>query len=310
MCGVRDRERDITLLKLLVAIAWADGALQAAELNFLKRLILRLGLDSEVWSELEPYLEEPVETAERQELARHLAERLQAPGSRRQILEFLQQMAGADDDVTPEEREALEELRSVLQSQSVASGLIDGLKSLFRGGAPARASRELSRNVDTFLNNKVLYRLRRRLQRREAEVQADDRKLSYWALFGGLLGRVVGVDETIRAEEEEALHRVLAAHSDLDGDMRELVVSVVKEEALKGLDRYRLIQGFLEVSDRTGCRQLVDCLFDVATADRDLPREEHEEIRSIAYGLGLSHREFIAAKLPYTSRLREADPPA
>ena len=82
-----------------------------------------------------------------------------------------------------------------------------------------------------------------------------------------------------------------------------MVVSVVSGEALRGLDRPRLIQGFLEVSTVAERRVLVGCLFDVATADGDLPVKEHEEIRGIAYGMGLSHREFIAAKVPFSDRL-------
>jgi uncharacterized tellurite resistance protein B-like protein len=158
--------------------------------------------------------------------------------------------------------------------------------------------------VDTFLHNKVLYRLRRQLKQREAQVAADDRRLSFWALFGGLLGRVMVADDNLHEQEVEAMRRVLAARSDLDAEHSELVTSVVSEESLKGLDRYRLVQGFLELSTPEERRMLVSCLFDVATADHDLPAEEHEEIRGIAYGLGLSHRQFIEAKLPFTARLK------
>ena len=100
------------------------------------------------------------------------------------------------------------------------------------------------------------------------------------------------------------MRRVLTARSDLEAEHSELVASVVSEESLKGLDRYRLVQGFLELSTPEERRMLVSCLFDVATADHDLPAEEHEEIRGIAYGLGLSHRQFIEAKLPFTARLK------
>ena len=70
------RERNTALLKLLVAVAWADGKIQASELNFIKRLVLRFGLDDEIWAELEPYLEESVDDAERQALAESLKEHL------------------------------------------------------------------------------------------------------------------------------------------------------------------------------------------------------------------------------------------
>lgn len=297
------RERNTALLKLLVAVAWADGKIQASELNFIKRLVLRFGLDDEIWAELEPYLEEPVDDAERQALAEALKEHLRLPGARGEVLGMLEHMAGADQNVTPEEKEALQQIRAVLQSDE-SSGLLGGLKRLFGGGAGARASEHLGRDVDTFLHNKVLYRLQRQLSQGKAPVAADDRRLSFWALFGGLLGRVMVADDNLHEQEVEAMRRVLAARSDLDSQHSELVISVVSEESLKGLDRYRLVQGFLELSTPEERRMLVSCLFDVATADHDLPAKEHEEIRGIAYGLGLSHRQFIEAKLPFTARLK------
>jgi uncharacterized tellurite resistance protein B-like protein len=301
------RERDTALLKLLLALAWADGRVQAAEVNFIKRLVLRLGLDDDVWAELDPYLDEAVDEAERLSLARDLVGHLGLPGARRDVLRTLEAMAGADEDVTAEEREALDQIRAVIRDES-PTGILAGLKRLFGGGPAARSSEHLGRDVDAFLHNKVLYRLRRDLKQRQARLQCDDRRLSFWALFGGLLGRVVGADGTIHEEESRALGRVLTARSDLDAEHRDLVVSVVREEALKGLDRYRLLQGFLDLSTPQERRRLVSCLFDVATADGELPAAEHEEIRSIAYGLGVSHREFIQAKVEFTHRLHSDEP--
>lgn len=296
-------ERHTALLKLLVAVAWADGKIQASELNFIKRLVLRFGLDDEIWGELEPYLDEPVDDAERQALAATLRDHLRMPGARSEVLEFLEQMTGADQTVTTEEEEALQQIRTVLQSDE-SSGLLGGLKRLFGGGAGTRASEHLGRDVDSFLHNKILYRLRRQLKQREAHVAADDRRLSFCALFGGLLGRVMAADGCLHEKEVDAMRRVLAEHSNLHAEHSELVTSVVSEESMKGLDRYHLLQGFLELSTPEERRMLVSCLFDVATADHDLPAKEHEEIRSIAYGLGLSHRQFIEAKLPFTARLK------
>jgi uncharacterized tellurite resistance protein B-like protein len=303
-CLMGRRERNTALLKLLVALAWADGKIQAAELNFIKRLVLRFGLDDQIWAELDPYLEDPVNDAERQALARDLSEHLKLPGARAEVLGMLEHLTGSDETVTAEEKEALQEIRAVLQSDG-SSGLLSGLKRLFGGAkAGARSSEHLSRDVDTFLQNKVLYRLRRQLKQREAQVEADDRRLSFWALFGGLMGRVIAADENLHEQEVQAIGRILAARSDLDAEHSALVTSVVSEESLKGLDRYRLIQGFLELSTPDERLMLVSCLFDVATADGDLPASEHEEIRGVAYGLGLSHRQFIDAKLPYTSRIK------
>ena len=49
----------------------------------------------------------------------------------------------------------------------------------------------------------------------------------------------------------------------------------------------------------------IDVLFDVAAADGALSFEETEEIRTIAYVLKLTHRQFIDAKLKVPAELRK-----
>jgi uncharacterized tellurite resistance protein B-like protein len=79
----------------------------------------------------------------------------------------------------------------------------------------------------------------------------------------------------------------------------ELILSVIQKTAGLGLDRFRLTREFYEKSSPEQRLQLMDCLFDIAGSDTDLQHSEIEEVRSIAYALRLSHRQFIDAKLRY-----------
>jgi hypothetical protein len=45
-------------------------------------------------------------------------------------------------------------------------------------------------------------------------------------------------------------------------------------------------------------------LLDIAGSDTDLKHSEIEEVRAIVYGLKVSHREFIQAKLKYLETAR------
>ncbi len=51
-------------------------------------------------------------------------------------------------------------------------------------------------------------------------------------------------------------------------------------------------------------RQLLECLFDIAGSDTDLQHSEVEEVRTIAYGLKMTHKEFIEAKIKYLENAR------
>jgi uncharacterized tellurite resistance protein B-like protein len=68
-------------------------------------------------------------------------------------------------------------------------------------------------------------------------------------------------------------------------------------EVSKGLDYYRLTRQFFETTTEDERVAFLDALFAVAAGDGLASYDEIEEIRTIAYGLLLSHQQFIDAKL-------------
>jgi len=66
---------------------------------------------------------------------------------------------------------------------------------------------------------------------------------------------------------------------------------------VRGLDRAILISEYVANATFDERVELLDLLFAVAAADRVLTFTELEELRSISAALGLSHRQYIDAKL-------------
>lgn len=68
-------------------------------------------------------------------------------------------------------------------------------------------------------------------------------------------------------------------------------------EIESGLDFFRLSREFFEATTREERVRFVEALFQIGYSDGKLSHEENEEIRHVANGLKLTHREFINAKL-------------
>ncbi|MFQ5587731.1 MAG: TerB family tellurite resistance protein [Nitrospiria bacterium] len=307
MSKSRPTEKQFSLIRLFIALAWADGEISNAEMNYLKDFFFKLDLTGEDWAKIEMYLEEPVLPEEAESLIQDFVGRLSGAREREEVIRFLEGLVSSDGAAAPEEKAFLERCTAIFREAGPASALIGRIRGLFQEAVlkPAAASKR-EEELQDFLNNRVLFNVRRKLEREKLTLEADPDALAYAALFGGLLGHVAAVHDGVSKEEMAVLKRHLKDIAGFDDEAVEVVVSVVEDSAARGLDAFRLTRTFYARSNKTRREQLLDCLFDVAGADDDLAHAEVEAVRDIAYGLKFSHREFIDAKLRYRDRAKEA----
>lgn len=290
--------KNLALLKALAAIAWADGELSNEELNYLKHLALKFNLSDETWTKLEPYLDDPVSLEEGEGLVKDFLNRINTPREKEECISSLEEMVNADNRVTPEEQEFLDKFSKIIRDASAFSIIRGKLKGLF-GKTIFKSTSTRDEELSDFIHNKLLYKIRRRFAKLGIELDLPVEQLNYLSLFGGLLGRVANADGNISPAEIEQLKFRLGELAGFKSSELELVGAVIEDQTIKGLDNFRLTSLFFKVSDHKQRLQLLDCLFALAAADKQLLHQEVEEIRSIAYALGLSHKDFIAAKLKH-----------
>ncbi len=295
--NMRSEAKKLALLKCLAAIAWADKELSYEELNYLKHLALKFNLPDESWKNLEPYLDDPIPLEEGEGLIKDFLVHIKTPNEKQELLDALEEMIGADKQVTPQEQEFLDRFSQIIRDTSAFSiirGKLKGLldKTLFK---PSSGGAE---ELSAYIHNKLLHRMRRRYSEAGLEMKLPVEQLNYLTLFGGLLVRVAYADGDISLNEKKEIKHQLKQLAVFRSEELELIMTVIEDQALKGLDRFRLTSELFKVSNREQRLQLLDCLFGLAvTDDRQLLHQEIEEIRSIAYALSLSHKDFISAKL-------------
>ena len=277
----------LALLKVLIAAAWADSRLSQSELNYLKSLAKRFNLSDGDWLELEPYLEDPPSQNDVDVLFQDLLARIATPMGRNQVVHHLEGILKADDNISAEEHDFLEQYTLVLKQASTVELLLGRMKGLFQKRPPAAVM-----DLDEFIRNKMFFKLRRRIGM--DQVTPEMYRL---CLLGGLMGIVAQADGEIDVRELEEIRRQLQTHGNFEQDALGTLMAIIEEESVRGLDRSRLISEYTAKIGFEERVELLDLLFAIAAADGGLTHAELEELRGISAAMNLSHRQYIDAKL-------------
>ena len=277
----------LALLKVLIAAAWADNRLSQSEMNYLKTLSRRFNLSDTDWTELEPYLEDAPSEAVVDGLFKDLLARIATPVGRNQVVRHIEEILSADENMTAEEHDFLEQYTLALKEASTVELLVGRLKGLFQK-RPAAATVDL----DEFMRNKILFKLRRKIDAKEVTPE-----MYRLCLLGGLMGIVAKADGEIEFRELQEIRRQIQSHGTFEPEALDTLMRIIEEESLRGLDRARLIFEYTADSGFEDRVELLDLLFAVAAVDGALTHPELEELRGISAAMNLSHRQYIDAKL-------------
>lgn len=291
----------MSLAKVIIAAAWADGEIQSDELNSLKDLLFALPtLTALQWAELEMYLETPIPEGERAFLLAQLQDAIASADDKQLAYETLDKMLNADGVVTSDERRIAQEIIHAIDSAD--TGIFGHLSRLLAGPVTRRMqtvedlySRE--KYFDEFVKNKVYYGVRRRLDLGEAELEIPEATLQKLGLAGGLLARVARISEGITETERQAIVQALQSGWGITAQEAEVVTDVAVADESKNLDYFRVTREFVLLCELDERKRFLDALFAVAAADGKVSAEEMDEIREVARSLKLSNETFVSAKL-------------
>ena len=262
----------LALLKVLATAAWADSTFSQSEMNYIKELARRFSLEDEEWFALQPYLEDPPTEDETEAVLRDLLTRIGSPSERKAVVNHIEGVIAADDRISPEETALLRRYEEILNEPSSLDLMVKRLKSLLNTQQP-----HSTMDLDEFLRNKILFKLRRKTG--NVRITPEVHRL---ALLGGLMGVVAQADHDIDSRELEEIRRQLQARGDFDDVSMEILLAIIHEESVRGLDRHRLIAEYARDTTLDDRVELMDLLFGVAAADGGLTHLELEELRAIS----------------------------
>jgi uncharacterized tellurite resistance protein B-like protein len=288
------------LAKVMVAAAWADGVITNEEMTSLKDLLFHLpGMTASDWTEIDIYIESPVDEAERQRLVENLQSSLASRADQVLAIQALEGMISASGGVNPAEQAIVEEIKAAIRDADV--GLSGRLSHFIHNSVRRRShsvqgapNRELY--LDDFVKNRIFFDVNRRLEQENAAADIPEEKLRKLSLAGGLMARVAYVDRKVTDEEYQQILQALQENWGISQAEAALVSEVAVSDIVKGLDYFRLTRQFFDSTTEEERVCFLDVLFAITTSDGQASFDEIEEIRRISSGLLLTHKQFIDAK--------------
>lgn len=291
----------LTLGKVLIAAAWADGKITHEEINSLKDLLFRLPkLSDRDWALLQLYLDSPVSRDERVKLIDELKDLLETPEDRQLVREVLNHLVKADGIVTDDEEEVVSEITMAIQS-AADTGIFSKVSRLLHGPLQRRHdavtdSYDREEHLDDFIKNKVFYRVRRRLKVGDIQLDIPEEELRKLCLAGALMARIAQVDRKVTREEFDNMVLALQDYWKISESAASFVLEVAVFEVGLGLDYYRLTRQFYESTAAEDRLNFIMILFHISLADGLASDDEIEEIKAVADSLKLSSEDFEKAK--------------
>ncbi len=296
-----DHPLTMTLAKVVIASAWADGDLTPEEVNSLKDLLFHIPkLDAQQWAELDIYIDSPVGPRERDRLVEDLRRAVHSRGDRQLALETLESLIQADGVIDDREAAFLEQVKESLGA--AGSGMLGGLRDLVSSAVDRRsqaAGPNREAYLEDFVKNRVFYTLRRKLDSGELNLSGDldEADLRRMALAAGLMAHIANIDGIVEDGEREAMAAAVQGGWGLSQAGAHLVAEIAVTKTAADLDFFRLTREFYSATQPDERRAFAKVLFQVAAADGNVSFDETEAIRSITRILKLTHKEFIDAKL-------------
>lgn len=291
----------LTLAKVIIAAAWADGEIAHDEINSLKDLLFHLpNITGREWGMLEMYIEAPVGPGERARLIDQLQSELRTSSDKTLAIDALSSIIEADGQVTNSEKLVFAEIKTAIEAAGV--GIFGQLGKIFGGALSRRSDQTESapnreQLFEDYIKNKVYYEIRRRMLNEGKILEIPDKDLRKLSLAGGLMAQIALVDRNITEEEQLRMSKSLEEGWHISAEKAGFVSEVAAAEVTRELDYYRLTRGFFDTTTENERFEFLDVLFSIANADGFVTHEEIEEIRRISNSLKLTHQQFITAKL-------------
>jgi uncharacterized tellurite resistance protein B-like protein len=138
----------------------------------------------------------------------------------------------------------------------------------------------------------------------ELDALPEDRA-NHLAAFAYILGRIAHADSKFSETETRKMEKIVRDLGHLPEAQAVLVVEIAKSQVrlFGGTENFLVTRRFKEMTTREQRTELLDCVFAVSAADDSISALEEGQAGQIAKELGLTHDEFVNARLRYREHL-------
>lgn len=284
-----DKSIGLTLGKLLVAVAWADGELQEEEIQILKDLIYKIpDITRDDWASIEVYMESPITADECVKLMGNFTRMIRTPDEKEFALKALQDIIHADGEVDEGEKHLYNLLSAEIMQAS--TGFDRKLQDLFKSARNKRRETlghipRRERNIEEFLENPIFYRSFRKLTEQGVSVHMDKSELEKLCVAGALMACVAQADGEIHPNEVNIIKRLLMKYWHIGNDAASIVAEIAVNQEVSGMDILRMCRKFFSETEADSRLDFVKALVGLVKSDYEVHANELERLRAIAINL-------------------------
>ena len=132
----------------------------------------------------------------------------------------------------------------------------------------------------------------------------DPERARYLAAFAYVLSRVAGADLHISDIEAAKMADIVQRVGRLPEEQATLVVELAKGQnrLVGGTENFLVTREFRDIASDGQRRELLECLFAVASADEAISAEEEAQISQIASELGVPRDEYLAVRFAHSGK--------
>ena len=297
--------KNLTFLKVLAVIAWADGEMTESEKNVLKKFYRKFDMEKDDIRQLNPYLLAPIPKKEQEHLFRQLAAELSSKKEKDAIITELEAIASAHRKMKTEENELVDEFIRLLQKTSFTKRSFGRVRNFFQATI-FKPAREINPAVNQYFRNTILKKLELKMKGSKKKINLENSNVYFICLFGALLASVAQVDDHFHDEERKALHQILMERFEFSSWERQLLFEVIEEQVRHGFDFHEVVTEFnsrVSYKDRVSA---VDCFWAIAVADGSISHKENEEVRRITKAMHIPHQVFKESKKKILEQLKSS----
>jgi uncharacterized tellurite resistance protein B-like protein len=280
----------VALAKVLIAVAWADGAIQPEEISCLKDLLFHLpAITQEELLTLHPFIEKPVGKMERMLLIDNLLKLLVKKEEKDFVLYAIEKLMSADGSIIDKERAILE---SVKQSIGMnPTGFAKNLKLFMHKALSVRLTHInkwlKDSKLEAYLSTQI-----NQLKQKKMLQDLSEKDLRKLFLAGKLISHISWIDERIKDQEVKCIIQYLQDAWDLTAAESISVARIFLAPPSSHIDIIRVVREYYEATTETERLYFLETLIKVGIADSPLSEVEAAEILELAVYFKVNQEEF------------------
>ncbi len=290
---MQEKPGALALMRVLAAVAWADGVITPEERALLTRLAGAFGLSGADQETVLALLESPVGIEHFEELAGELHGRIHTPLDRAETLYRIEEMAAANHQRSPEETALLARLRALFGEEAPSKTVVPGHPDLLHRMKDALSEFGREHGAAGRPAFPFAARLTEALHADRGSTRLDPQHWRFVTLVAALLERVARAESLSRARETDRVSEVLRSEFGFGAEEIDRVRALLSETEADAADRQHLCAEFNRISEMEARLRLLAACFRVALADGALTEAEEKEIRLISNYLWIETQEYV-----------------